>query len=406
VAQMPLHPRLGHMLAQSDGAAADIAALLAERDPLPRTAPVDLTLRLRAVSDGRSFAARHPWDAHAGTLARIRAEAKRLKRFAGRTPRSAAEAAALAYPDRIALRRPGDAPRYLLSGGKGAVLPDGDPLCSARLLVATDLDGDAREARIRQAIQISESELRGLYGAQITWEDTCTWDKRARKVRARRQERFGALVLDDRIWTDVPDDTVAAALIEGVHDLGINALGWSAGAARFRARVALFPGELPDMSDAALLATCAEWLPPYLTGIRDAEALKRLDPLAALRAMLSWDDMQRLDALAPPAFETPLGRRIPIDYGGPAPEIAVRLQEMFGVTTHPTVGPQREALRVTLLSPAGRPVQTTTDLPGFWDSSYSDVRKDMRGRYPKHPWPEDPRQADPTLRPKGRSKRE
>ena len=143
-----------------------------------------------------------------------------------------------------------------------------------------------------------------------------------------------------------------------------------------------------------------DWLLPFLSGVRSAEDWKRFDPLPALRAMLDWDQMQRLDQAVPGRFTTPLGRDIPIDYTGEHPEIALRLQEMFGQTTHPTVG--RTPLRVTLLSPAGRPVQTTMDIPGFWDTSYGDVRKDMRGRYPRHPWPEDPRQADPTLRAKPR----
>jgi ATP-dependent helicase HrpB len=143
-----------------------------------------------------------------------------------------------------------------------------------------------------------------------------------------------------------------------------------------------------------------DWLLPHLTGVKTAEGWKRFDILNPLRAMLDWDQMQALDRAAPAHFTTPLGRQIPIDYSGETPEISLRLQEMFGQTTHPMVG--RTPLRVTLLSPAGRPVQTTTDIPGFWASSYADVRKDMRGRYPKHPWPEDPTQADPTLRAKPR----
>jgi ATP-dependent helicase HrpB len=148
------------------------------------------------------------------------------------------------------------------------------------------------------------------------------------------------------------------------------------------------------------MAGLDDWLLPHLTGVRSADDWKRFDVLDALRAMLDWDQMQRLDRAAPAHFETPLGRKIPIDYDGDAPEITLRLQEMFGVTRHPMVG--RTPLKVTLLSPGQKPVQTTMDIPGFWASSYADVRKDMRGRYPKHPWPEDPTQADPTLRAKPR----
>lgn len=404
LAALPLHPRLAHMLTTAGPKAAPLAALLAERDPMPRTAPVDLALRLRALRDP-------PPDANRGVIERVRLEAKRLARQAPETavapvapranPFSEAEMAALAYPDRIGLRRKGDAPRYLLSGGKGAVLPEGDPFCTARLIVATDLDGDPREARIRQAIAISEAELRRLFADQIVWSDLCLWDSRARRVMARKQERFGALVLEDRVWKEAPTEAVARAMLDGVRDLGLN---WTDPAERFRARVELLrtAGEgLPEMTDAVLLDTLEDWLLPHLDDVKTAQDWKRFDMLDALRAQLDWTQMQHLDARAPAVFTTPLGRKIPIDYASDPPGISLRLQEMFGQATHPTVG--KTPLRVTLLSPAGRPVQTTLDLPGFWATSYADVRKEMRGRYPKHPWPEDPTQADPTLRAKPRS---
>ena len=202
LAALPLHPRLGHMVVTAGPSAAPLAALLEERDPLPRSAPVDLTLRLRALSDPRAYADRHPWPADRGTLARVRAEAKRLARLtkapeAGLEP---GEMAALAYPDRIGLRRKGAAPRWVLSGGKGAAMDEADPLAGARLIVASDLDGDTREARIRQAATLTEAGLRALYADRIRWRETCDWSKRERRVVARRQEVFGALVLDDRIW--------------------------------------------------------------------------------------------------------------------------------------------------------------------------------------------------------------
>nr|MCU0911499.1 ATP-dependent helicase HrpB [Paracoccaceae bacterium] len=406
LAALPLHPRLAHMLATAGPPAATLAALLAERDPL-RGAPADLALRLAAVADPRRFEADHPWPVHRGTIERIRAEAARLSRLARAQPEpySTAEMAALAYPDRIGLRRPGEAPRYVLSGGKGAALAEGDPLGGARLLVATDLDGDPREARIRQAVALDEAGLRRLYGDRIGWRAVCTWSRRENRVRARRQESFGALVLDDRHW-DAPPGALAAAAADGVRALGLGALGWSDAARRLQARAVLVRrgGEaIPDLSDEGLTATLDDWLAPHLAGVRTAADLRSLDPLEPLRLHLGWEALQRLDRLAPPAFQTPLGRSVPIDYGGEAPAIAVRLQEMFGVMVHPVVGPARQPLRVTLLSPAGRPVQTTTDVPGFWATSYADVRKDMRGRYPRHPWPEDPTQAEPTLRAKPRA---
>ncbi|MWD30126.1 ATP-dependent helicase HrpB, partial [Aquicoccus sp. SCR17] len=402
LAALPLHPRLGHMLMRGGPQAAPLAALLAERDPLPRAAPVDLKLRLEAVDNPARFARGHRWEASRGVLDRIRSEAARLRRAAkgaegGLSP---AEQAALAYPDRIAHRRKGDAPRYLLSGGKGAMLDAADPLAGAPFLVVTDTDGDPREARIRQAAQITEGEIRALFAEDIRREEVCRWSRREGRVIARRQERLGAILLDDRLWRDVPADRVARAMLDGVRELG---LSLTDAARRFLARVALVRAtepDLPDLSEPALMETLEDWLLPFLAGVRSTADWKRFDPLPALRAILDWDQQQRLDRAAPPAFTSPLGRQIPIDYSGDPPEIALRLQEMFGQTTHPTVG--RTPLKVTLLSPAGRPVQVTTDLPGFWASSYADVRKDMRGRYPKHPWPEDPTKADPTLRAKPR----
>lgn len=405
LAAMPLHPRLAHMLATAGKQAATLAAVLAERDPL-RGAPADLALRLEAAADPRRFEADHPWPVHRGTVERIRAEAKRLERLApaGAEPMTPGEMAALAYPDRVGLRRAGEAPRYVLSGGKGALLPEGDPLAGARLLVASDLDGDPREARIRQAAPLTEAGLRRLFGDRLAWREVCEWSRREGRVRARRQEVLGALVLDDRPW-EAPPEALARAAADGVRALGLAALGWTDAARRLQARAELVRAggdSLPDLSDEGLMATLDDWLLPHLSAVRTAADLRALNPLEPLRLHLGWEALQRLDREAPPAFRTPLGREVPIDYAGEAPAIAVRLQEMFGVTAHPTVGPARTPVRVTLLSPAGRPVQTTADLPGFWATSYADVRKDMRGRYPRHPWPEDPTAAEPTLRAKPR----
>ncbi|MEX0365451.1 MAG: ATP-dependent helicase HrpB [Ruegeria sp.] len=401
LAALPLHPRLGHMLVTAGAEAAPLAALMAERDPL-RGAPADLALRLEALRDPKAFQRNRPYQVNMGVLDRIKGEVRRLRAQAKGTGAglSPAAMAALAYPDRIGQRRKGDAPRYVLSGGKGAVLEAGDGLSGAPYLVAIDTDGNPREAKIRLAVQIPEREIRDLFGDQIAWVDLCEWSRRERRVVARRQERFGAITLDDRIWKGVPPEAVARAMLDGVRDLGLRLEG---AAARLAARVELVRAEgtgLPDFSVAGLMDTLEDWLLPMLTGVKSAEDWKRFDPLPALRAALSWEQMQELDRRAPGAFVTPLGRKVPIGYGGEVPEISVRLQEMFGVTRHPVVG--GVPLKITLLSPAQRPIQITRDLPGFWAGSYADVRKDMRAQYPKHPWPEDPTEADPTLRAKPR----
>ncbi|MEN9011773.1 MAG: ATP-dependent helicase HrpB [Yoonia sp.] len=392
IAALPLHPRLAHMLLTAGKAAAPLAALLAGRDPL-RGAPVDLELRMRALR-GRYNG---PGQVQHASLQQIKGEIPRLtKGLDDKAPTPLAAMVALAYPDRVGLRRKGDDPRYILSGGKGAVMDAADPLAGARLIVATDLDGDTREAKIRQAVQITESQLRDQFADHIAWEDVCSWSKREGRVLTRQQERFGAVVLDDRNWPDAPADAVAVAMCDGIRQLGLKP---SAAANRFRARVGLVP-DLPAMDDATLMDTLDNWLLPHLSGVKTTGDWKGFDILPALRAMLDWDQTQQLDRAAPPHFTTPLGRKIPIDYDGEAPAITLRLQEMFGQTTNPTVG--NTPLRVTLLSPGQKPVQVTQDIVGFWATSYADVRRDMRGRYPRHPWPEDPTQADPTLRAKPR----
>jgi ATP-dependent helicase HrpB len=405
MAALPLHPRLAHMLLRCGPAAAPLAALMEDRDLL-RGAPADLSLRLDALA-GRPG----NYPAAPEALERLRAGAGRLARLLrGSGPAqdarsgaqlAPAEMAALAYPDRIALRRPGDAPRYLLSGGKGAALDAADPLANARLLVATDLDGDPREARIRQALPLSDAGLRALFGREIAWEETCRWSRRRGAVIARRRERFGALVLAEQPWPDAPADALARAALEGLRDIGLP-LGPAARSFAARVELARADGlDLPPSDPASLLENAEDWLLPYLSACRTTADLRRLDLLPALRARLDWGQMQALDHAVPARFETPLGRSVAIDYtGDEGPAVALRLQELFGITAHPRVGGR--PLRITLLSPAGRPVQTTSDLPGFWASSYADVRKDMRGRYPKHPWPEDPTEAAPTLRAKPR----
>ena len=404
LAKLPLHPRLGHMLAIAGPKAAPLAALMADRDPL-KGAPPDLTLRLRALADPKRFEAETPYQISRPAFERIREEARRLAKAAGNDDRadlSAAQMAALAYPDRIGLRRKGDAPRWLLSGGKGAAMEPGTPLAGARLIVATDLDGDAREAAVRQAIALGEAELRALYDGQIGWQNICEWSRREGRILARKQERFGALVLADQVWPDAPPEAMARAALDGLRQIGLT---FTPAARRLRARIELARAggdTWPDCRDEALLASAEDWLLPYLGKVKTEADLRNLDLHDALLSRLDWGQQAELDRLVPAHFTTPLGRKVPIDYDGDHPGIEIRLQEMFGVTSHPTVGQARKPLRVTLLSPGQKPIQVTLDIPGFWRTSYADVRKDMRGQYPRHPWPEDPTEAEPTLRAKPR----
>ena len=416
LARMPLHPRLGHMLVEaaragSGALAADLAALLQSRDPLRGAggrAPVDLGLRLAALRDPKAVEAEAPVIADRGAIAALRTEAGRLRRLAPRSDGpglSPGAVLSLAYPDRIAQRRPGPQPRHLMSGGKGAVLPEGDPLATAPMIVAADLDGDPREAMVRLALPVTEVDIRALHADALERVHVCEWSRRERAVVARERLMLGALALEDRRWADAPPHEVAAAMVAGVRDLGLDTLPWTPAARRLAGRVEWLRGqgaELADFSADGLTRDLEEWLAPFLGGIAKAGELARLDLAAALDARLGYEGRQALDRLAPATFTAPTGTRLAIDYSGGAPSVSVRLQEMFGTALHPTIGPTRTPLVFGLLSPGHRPVQTTADLPGFWANSYADVRRDMRGRYPRHPWPEDPAAADATRRAKPR----
>jgi ATP-dependent helicase HrpB len=406
MAALPLHPRLAHMLLCAGKNAAELATLLSERDIL-RGGTVDLTTRLRALHDADGVEADHPVQVDRVALARLRPEIKRLRALVSAADQdfTAAEMAALAYPDRIGLRRDAEDGRFLLSGGNGVVVDAADPLSQARMIVVTDTDGAARDARVRQAIALAPDRLAALFSDQITRQKVCRWSRRLGRIDARVQDRFGALVLSDAPWPDAPPQARVAALADGLRAQG---LPWSDAARRFAARVSLLRAqgaELPALEDAPLLEQAEHWLAPWLVNCRTADDLRAIDLLPGLRAMLDWAQSDALERLAPAHFTTPLGNKVPIDYSGDAPEISVRLQELFGMTQHPVIGPARVPLRLVLLSPARRPIQVTMDLPGFWRSSYADVRKDMRGQYPKHPWPEDPSQATPTLRAKPRAEK-
>ena len=407
LAKLPLHPRLAQMLLQAGSSAAPLAALLSDRDILA-TQNSDLTPALTALTrpgarKGQAGTIRD----HAG-LDRIRQEAKRLSRLAPKGMRevalSPAQCLALAYPERVAQRRPGTQPRYIMAGGKGAVLASDDALANARYLVISDLGNPhastGPDPKIRRALALGEAELREVFADHITWETSCHWSKRHRRVIASRSETLGALSLSQEVWRDAPAEALAAAMLEGVKLMGLRL---PKAARLLQARVAVAPtGQFPDCSDAALFEAAPEWLAPYLSGLTTEQDWKAFDPLPALEGYIGWTALRQLDQIAPAHFTTPLGRKIAIDYSGDSPAIELRIQEIFGQTRHPMVGDH--PMKVTLLSPAQRPIQVTTDIPGFWTGSYEDVRKDMRAQYPKHLWPEDPTQADPTLRAKPRKR--
>ncbi|MEL6481126.1 MAG: ATP-dependent helicase HrpB, partial [Pseudomonadota bacterium] len=399
MARFPAHPRLAHMIlsateeAPGPGAlACRLAALVAARNPLGGRGGADIARRLdalahpaRAVRDGASRPA----------LDAILAEAERLARAAGLPPRTvpadpaaAGDLLSLAYPDRIGLRRPGEAPRYLLSQGRGAAFDAGEAMGALRLIVAWDAADDGREARIRGAAALDEASLRARHGDAIAWERVAQWSRRERRVTAEERERFGALVLARRRWAGAPPDAVARALCDGVRDLGVDRLPWPPAALSLRARAAWLtaraggsPGNSwPDLSDTALLAALDDWLLPFLAGEATLQEIPPPTLDTALRHHIGHEMLTEIERTAPAAFTSPLGSRIAIDYARAEPTVSIRVQELFGLDRHPTVGAPAVPLVLELTSPAGRPVQVTRDLPGFWANSYADVRKDMRAR--------------------------
>ncbi len=389
LATTPLHPRLAHMLTRADDLGhAPAAALLSVLLEARSAESPDLALSFRkATADQRKAAARlrkgdPARDAPLGALL------------------------SLAFPDRIAKRRaPGD-PRFLMTNGRGAALRDKDAFGTEPWLVIADLDGAGRDAEIRRAVAIDETDIVALHTRHILTEQHCHWDKRTAQVISEERTALGAVALSSR--TVKPDPTLAAAaMAEGIRDLGLRALPWSKAAAQLRGRAIWARdngAEIADMSDDALLDDLDDWLTPHLTRMMRRDDLSKLDLMSALQNRLGWDVVRVLDQTMPTKYTLPTGNTATIDYAGPQPKISVRLQELLGKTTHPTVGPNATPLLIELLSPGHRPIQTTADLPGFWATSYADVRKDMRGRYPKHPWPEDPANAAPTSRAKPRKR--
>jgi ATP-dependent helicase HrpB len=311
---------------------------------------------------------------------------------------------ALAFPDRIGQRREGSDGRYLLANGRGAAFAGTVSLAREEFIVAVELDDREREARIDLAAPLSRQLLEQLFAARIVTEERFGWEDRAAAVLARRVRRLDALLLEDTQRPAADDERAVAAMLEGVRQLGIEALPWDAHSRGLQARMqfihALGRDELrdwPASDDAALTASLAQWLGPHLAGITRREQLARVPLADALLGRLSAAQRRSLETLAPPTLAVPSGSHIRIDYADAnAPCISVRLQEVFGLMETPRIAGGAVPVTFKLLSPAQRPVQITRDLAGFWRSSYLEVRKDMRGRYPKHHWPDDPLQAQPT----------
>ena len=421
---LPLHPRLAHLLLVArerdlGSLACDVAALLADRDilrslsPMMGPAEADLRLRLEALAHGPGAAglAAHGLAADHGALRRVREEADQLRRALGlsRAATDTHEAGllvALAYPERVAMRRDGTAPRYVMRGGAGAVFAGAQGLATAEWLAIAEVDGAAQDARIFLAAPLSESDVRRIAGDAITIDDDVRWDPVAGRVRARRTERLGAIVIGSHPREADDPALVARALTTYVAEHGLDALPWREGAREWQQRAAFarnIDARIPDVSDAALLASLDEWLLPALGERARTDALATFDVSAAIVARLGWQGRAAVDKLAPTHLTMPTGSNMRVDYADPAaPMISVRVQELFGLGETPTVGEAKVRVVITLLSPAHRPVQVTRDLGTFWRTSYADVRKELRGRYPKHPWPEDPLNAEPTTRAKRR----
>ncbi|WP_413205259.1 ATP-dependent helicase HrpB [Rhodospirillum sp. A1_3_36] len=421
MAALPLHPRLAHMVlaAEEDGTEAaalarTLAALLEERDILKGgRRDADLRSRVEIFALGR----RPGPEIDTGGFHRIRDAIDQLTRIrrapsgGSLSPRDTGRLLARAYPDRVAQARSGSHARYLLANGRGAQLDPTDPLASSPFLVVAEMDGAGTEGRIRLAAPIDRADLDSLFQGSLTPQEAISWDPRTETLTARLERRLGALVLESR---DLPpgDWTARAvpAVREGIRRLGLQVLPWSKETDRLRERVtflhhALPDEDWPDLSDRALLDTLADWLDPYLSGITRRSHFTRIDLTGALKSRIGWQRMGELDTLAPTHLPVPSGQSAPLDYGAEdGPVLAARVQQLFGLTETPKVARGTRPVLIHLLSPAGRPLQVTRDLAGFWKTSYAEVRKDMRGRYPKHPWPEDPTLADATNRTKPRGK--
>lgn len=424
MAAFPLHPRLAHMVLTAGdpvyrGAAATAcvaAALLEDRDILRAdTAGVDFTARLAAVRD--TLAGRGRKTGPIGrTIESARQIARRLKvKLVAEAiePSLAGRLLALAYPDRVAQAR-GATGRFRLANGRGVIVDPADALATAPFLAVGEVGGTAAaDGRVYSAAPLTRGEIEDLFDDRIIEGGTVTFDPKTKSVRALRQRRLDAIVLDESP-DPAPDlQAMADALLEAVRRAGLHLLTWTKAATQLRDRIRFaarhrpdgIDGQpWPDCSDAGLRDRLADWIGPYAAGLTRLEHLAEIDVFAALSARLSWPQRQALDRLAPTHWTAPSGSRIALDYADPdKPVIAAKLQELFGQTTTPAVADGRVPLTVHLLSPAGQPLQVTQDLIGFWRTGYTAVAKEMRGRYPKHPWPDDPFTVPATRRAKPRA---
>jgi len=433
--RLPLHPRLAHMVLKGDflglgASACDLAAVLEEGGLLlPGSREVDLTRHLALLPRLRSE--RHPEipGLDRGRAAKAVQSARQMRRLAdlseappkaaSREERAEAEEKqrplaenvglllALAYPDRIGLLRPGSRTRYRLSGGGEGFFDERDEGLGSELIVAADLDGNRKQARIRLGARLDRAGLERACGDRIEQGEEVAWDSRQQGVVARWSRRLGSLILEERPLSgegQVDPEAIAAALMVGIREVGLGCLPWDRDSERLRGRLDLLHRVLgdpwPAVDDEALLAGLDVWLAPWCAGMRRLDRLKKIDLDQALRGLLLWNLARQLDELAPTHVTVPSGSRIALDYTAEGVVLAVKLQEMFGASQTPTVAGGRVAVTIHLLSPARRPVAVTRDLPSFWNHGYGEVRKDLRGRYPKHPWPEDPWSAPATRRTK------
>ncbi len=415
--RLPLPPRLARMVvdAAEEGSAdqaAEIATLIGERGLGGDDA--DLRARLDALRRDRSGRARDA-RAMAARWAEIAAPAHKPS-LQKESELSVGAMLALAYPERIAKSRGGAAGSFVLVNGRGAAIDRASPLAREPYLAVAELAGSAAQGRILSAAPIALAEIEARFAGRIEARDETTFDAASMSLRGRRSRRLGAIVLSDRPMPVTPDDNTAQRLADGIASIGIARLPWTKSLRQWRDRVLFLRASegdasrdssrepsWPDLSDNALSQTASEWLVPALAGKTALGELTGDELDSALSNLLSWRLKRRLDAEAPTHFEAPTGSRVPIDYdaeGGP--KISIRVQELFGLTRHPTIAGGKIPLLIELLSPAHRPVQMTRDLPGFWRGSYAAVRTEMRGRYPRHPWPDDPAAAPATRRAKPR----
>lgn len=399
---LPLPPRLARMVlgAAQEGLAApaaEIAAILVERGL--GGDGTDLDERATRFRGDRSPRARDMRGLAAGWARSAGGGA------AGQTPR-AGPLLALAFPDRIAKAR-GKPGEYILANGRGALIDAADRLAREPFLAVAELAGTAASSRILLAAALSAQEVEILGDAAIVVQDELVFDRAARALRARKLRRLGAIVLAAQ-QAAVPSTAEAAAILAGgIADLGIQLLPWPKGLAQWRDRVMFLRGAegdvWPDLADAALAATARDWLAPFIEGKASLAQIGADDLAHALKALVPYDMQRRLDHEAPTHLAVPTGSQIAVDYAAEAgPTVAVRVQELFGLAVHPALAGGRVPVVLELLSPAHRPIQVTRDLPGFWRGSWKDVKAQMKGRYPRHPWPDDPAAAAPTTRAKPR----